>query len=118
MIRSEPAPGGSPFDWLSRRLMETTGLGDKISDGDPRRREMAVRGTVRLALKRAGLPPESVASGELQAVIQRILPGLLSARGVKEAEAICGSLATELEAQRFVPSHRDDRLGGFMRRTT
>ncbi len=50
------------------------------------------RGTVRLALQQAGLQPASVTSDQLVVVIDRILCGELTARGVGNAESVCAEL--------------------------
>lgn len=54
------------------------------------------RGTVRIALKAAGLDPASVDGGQMAVVLERVLPGELARRGVDDAEALCAALAAEV----------------------
>jgi len=51
------------------------------------------RGTVRLALKDAGLEPGRVLPAEMVVVLRRLLPDALRSRGVENAEALCEALA-------------------------
>ena len=55
---------------------------------------MEVRGTVRLALKAGGLDPKSVDAVQMSAVLRRLLPAELEARGVESASAVCESIAS------------------------
>jgi hypothetical protein len=50
---------------------------------------LEARGTVRLALKQAGLDPRSVTAEQLGVVLEKVLPGELAARGVADAAALC-----------------------------
>ena len=54
------------------------------------------RGTVRLALKAAGLDAASVRPSEMAVVVRRLLPRELVARGVDDADGIVESLCTAL----------------------
>lgn len=53
---------------------------------------LAARGTVRLALKQAGLEPRTVTRSQLLVVLEKILPGELTSRGVADAAALCDRL--------------------------
>jgi hypothetical protein len=66
------------FDFTAERLQETTSL-DKL----------AARGTVRLALKAAGLDACSVTTRQMLVVLESVLPGELAKRGVEDGEAVC-----------------------------
>jgi hypothetical protein len=55
--------------------------------------ELATRGTLRLALKGAGLDPKKVTPAQMQVVLERVLPGELERRGVQGAVGICDALA-------------------------
>lgn len=112
----QDAAQDAPFEWLSDRLLETTSLGERTAQGNPRRREMAVRGTVRLALKKSGLPQQGVSREELRTVIQQVLPDLLRSCSVDDAAGICEKLAAEIASQRFGERQRDDYFGGFLKR--
>ncbi len=59
---------------------------------------LEARGTVRLALKEAGLEPSSVSARQLSVVVERIMPGELLARGIGDADAICRDLVHSLAA--------------------
>jgi hypothetical protein len=58
---------------------------------------LAARGTVRLALKQAGLDPKAVTARELAVVAKRLLPAELQARGVGDPESLCTRIANALE---------------------
>ena len=59
---------------------------------------LSARGTVRLALKEAGLDAREVTSAQMLVVLQRVLPGELKLRGVKDAEDVCAAIASRLTA--------------------
>lgn len=78
---------------------------------------LAARGTVRLALREAGLEAASVTPCQLRVVAERVLPRELAARGVEDAEAVCGRLVEGLaglapEADVESPEAVFARLGG------
>lgn len=76
------------FDWLCARLEEDTSL-DRLE----------ARGTVRLALKSAGLEARSVTPDQLGVVIEKVLAGELTARGVDDAGSLCARLGSDLAGQ-------------------
>ncbi len=53
---------------------------------------LEARGTLRLALREAGLRPDSLTAEQVRAVLQHILPSQLKQRGIDETEQICGTL--------------------------
>ena len=61
---------------------------------------LEARGTVRIALKDAGLAPDSVRGPELQVVLQRLMPKELTARGVAAAEEICRAIGAAMAGVR------------------
>ena len=78
---------------------------------------LAARGTIRLALKQAGLEPKTVTAQQLGVVVSRLLPAELSARGVTDPEALCATLARSLEGLASGPAGETpeavfQRLGG------
>lgn len=78
--------GYSPvFEWVCSQLEQRTGFA-----------RIEARGTVRLALKQAGLEPQSVTSSQMQVVIARLLPAALAARRVNDSAAVCDVLQREL----------------------
>lgn len=54
------------------------------------------RGTVRLALKEAGLEPGRVRPAEMAVVLRRVLPAALRSRGIENAETVCEALAVSV----------------------
>lgn len=73
------------FDFTAERLEEATAL-DKL----------AARGTVRLALKAAGLDPAAVSTRQMLVVLKSVMPGELKKRGVEDAGPVCQRLGEAL----------------------
>jgi hypothetical protein len=59
---------------------------------------LQARGTVRCALKAAGLDASSVSARQMSEVVERILPGELESRGISDADSICRDLVRSLPA--------------------
>ncbi len=57
---------------------------------------LSARGTVRLALKSAGFEPRKVTSVEMVVVVKRVLPAELKARGVRNADEVCATIADRI----------------------
>ena len=96
----------SIFDFLCGELERESSL-DRLE----------ARGTVRIAIKQAGLDPHTAMPQELAVVVQKVLPGELSARGIDDADAICAALAKRVSEQnagevRETPEAIFARLGG------
>jgi len=70
--------GSQAFEWLCEALTTSSSL-----------ERLEARGTVRIALKEAGLEARSVSPNELAVVVQRILPRELRQRGVTDEVALC-----------------------------
>jgi len=70
------------FDWVCARLQQSSSLS-----------ELEARGTVRLALKQAGLDARSVSASEMAVVLRKVLPGELAQRAVEGAGPLCEALA-------------------------
>jgi hypothetical protein len=66
---------------------------DKLEQGTALDR-LAVRGTVRIALKQAGLEARAVTPQQMGVVLERVLPAELASRGVDGAEALCARIRT------------------------
>ena len=75
------------FDFVAQKLEQGTDF-DKLE----------ARGTIRLALKQAGLEAKTVACDQMAVVLDKVLPGELKARGVDEPEAICEAIARDLKS--------------------
>ncbi len=58
-------------------------------------KRLEARGTLRLALKQAGLSADSVTVDQLRVVIEKLLPGELEARGIDAPAEVCGQLSAE-----------------------
>lgn len=69
------------FDFAAERLEHATSL-DRLQ----------ARGTLRIALKQAGLEPASLTLDQLRVVLERILPGELDTRGVAGAADTCNAI--------------------------
>jgi hypothetical protein len=54
---------------------------------------LATRGTLRLALKSAGLDPKTVTREQMHVVLERVLPRELESRGVVGPDEVCKALA-------------------------
>jgi hypothetical protein len=57
---------------------------------------LEARGTLRIALKQAGLDPASVKADELCVVARMVLPQELAARGIADTESLCERLRSGL----------------------
>jgi hypothetical protein len=94
------------FDWTCQQLQESTSL-DRLES----------RGTVRIALKSAGLDATSVLPGQMRVVLEKLMPGELAARGIENAKAVCARLAegvVEIDSGAMAESPDEvfRRLGG------
>lgn len=57
---------------------------------------LEARGTVRLALKAAGLDSRGVTPDQMRVVVESVLPGELQARGVADGDRVCTALKGKL----------------------
>jgi hypothetical protein len=73
------------FDFVCEQLEARTSL-DRL----------AARGTVRIALKQAGLDSRSVTPDQMGVVAERVLVSELTTRGVSGAQALCTDLAAKV----------------------
>lgn len=64
----------------------------EVLDRDTALDALAARGTVRLALKAAGLDPRSVTPEQMRVVVSELLPRELKARGVENDAAVCAAI--------------------------
>ncbi len=75
------------------------------------------RGTIRLALKQAGLEAESVSPDQMKVVFEKVLPSELESRGIEGASGLCCDLAAAVAnvdagGQAESPDAVFARLGG------
>lgn len=94
------------FDFVCTQLEAGTSLG-----------RLEARGTVRLAVKQAGLESRGVTPDQMAVVVARILPEELSSRGVEDGASLCASIGVglqDLEAGEVgeTPDAVFQRLGG------
>ncbi len=73
------------FDLVAERLEHHTGF-DRLG----------ARGTLRIALKAAGLQPKSMTGAQLQVVFERVMPGELDSRGVSDMQDVCAAVLADL----------------------
>lgn len=94
------------FDYVCEQLERRTSL-DRLQ----------ARGTVRLALKEAGLDAAGVTPDQMKVVLDKVLPAELAARGIEEPESHCAALAAGIEGLAAAPAGESPdavfaRLGG------
>ena len=75
------------FDLAAERLEHHTGF-DRLT----------ARGTLRIALKAAGLDPKNLTGAQLQVFFKKVMPAQLKKRGVKGAEDVCAAVLANLES--------------------
>src|SRR3712207_6217258 len=74
------------FEWTSAALERATSFNS-----------LQARGTVRLALKKAGLDATTVNVMGMTAVLTRVMPRELASRKIDDGESICVRLANDLK---------------------
>ena len=99
-------PDSAAFEFACGQLETRTSL-DRL----------AARGTVRIALKQAGLEARSISPEQMGVVVQKILPTELSSRGIDAVEEVCQAILSGLRSVAAGPlSETPDavfkRLGG------
>ncbi len=73
------------FDFAAERLEHHTSL-DRLE----------ARGTLRIALKIAGLTAKSVTPGALCVVFEKVMPEELDSRGVSDMQDVCAAVLADL----------------------
>ncbi len=73
------------FDFAADRLEHHTGL-DRLE----------ARGTLRIALKAAGLEPRNLTGAQLQVVFEKVMPGELDSRGISNVPNVCAAVLAGL----------------------
>lgn len=94
------------FDFVCDHLEQKTSL-DRL----------AARGTVRIALKQAGLEARSVTPQQMAVLAEKVLPAELSSRGVEGGDALCRDMIGTLKGMSSsggaeTPDAVFKRLGG------
>jgi hypothetical protein len=80
-------PDSPVFEWVSAALERATTFDS-----------LQARGTMRLALRKAGLDAASVDIQGMCATLQHLMPKELSMRKIADGEAICARLVMDLRA--------------------
>ena len=73
------------FDFAADRLEHHAGL-DRLE----------ARGTLRIALKSAGLEPKNVTGAQMRVVFEQVMPGELDSRGVVDIQVVCAAVIADL----------------------
>ncbi len=73
------------FDFSTEKLEQHTGFS-----------RIEARGTLRIALKDAGLDARSVTGAQLCVVLEKVMPLELGKRGVKDAAEVCKAVIEEM----------------------
>jgi len=88
------------FDRLATTLEERTELS-----------RLEARGTLRLALKNAGLEPEKLTPSYAEALVKKILPRELESRGVPDVPGVCDAVPRAAQqAGAAADAHRPEAL--------
>ena len=73
------------FDFAAERLKHHAGF-DRL----------AARGTLRIALKAAGLAPNNMTGAQLKVVFEQVMPGELESRGINNVPDVCAAVLADL----------------------
>ena len=76
----------SLFDFAAQKLEQHTGFS-----------QLEARGTLRIAVKSAGLEAKSLTVAELRVVFEKLMPGELEQRGVEDTPSVCAAVVRDLE---------------------
>jgi len=87
----------SLFDFAADQLEQKTSL-DRLE----------ARGTLRIALKSAGLDPKHLGVDQLRVVFERVLPGELETRGVDGHDTICRDLIDAIVSSEWSQQDAED----------
>jgi len=97
----------TPFDFVCSQVEHATELST-----------LEARGTVRLALKAAGMDPKTIGVAQMRVVLEKVMPAELRNRGCADPERVCADISTQLGAKSFSTPSGDSpetifaRLGG------
>lgn len=74
------------FGLASERLQEASGLEGVVA-----------RGTLRLALRDAGLDSKHVTREQMEVVLDRVMPAMLERRGIQDPDDVCIEVVQSLQ---------------------
>jgi len=77
----------SLFDFAAQKLEQHTGFS-----------QLEARGTLRIAVKSAGLDPKSLTVDELRVVFEKLMSRELEQRGVQDTLGACAAVLRDLES--------------------
>lgn len=77
----------SLFEFIAAKLQAQTDLD-----------QLEARGTLRIALKEAGLDPRNVTPAQMSVMLEKTMPRELLARGVEGVESLCQGLIAGLKS--------------------
>jgi hypothetical protein len=96
------------FDFVCQELERATSLS-----------LLEARGTLRLALKAAGVDARGVSAAQLRVILDKLIPGELRKRGCEDADGVCRDIGVRLASKSFDAAPAADspeavfaRLGG------
>jgi hypothetical protein len=76
---------------------------DLVAEEIERRTDLArleARGTLRIALREAGLDARNVTASQMSVLLQKVMPREMRSRGIDDAEGICNAIAGALASAR------------------
>ena len=80
----------TPFEFVCSEIESATSL-----------TSLEARGTVRIALKAAGIEARTATPAQLKVILEKLIPGELKKRGCEDAEGLCKGINTKLVGQKF-----------------
>jgi hypothetical protein len=80
----------TPFEFVCAEIERATSL-----------TSLEARGTVRIALKTAGIEARTATPAQLKVILEKLIPGELKKRGCEDAEGVCRGINTKLAGQKF-----------------
>ena len=64
---------------------------------------LEARGTLRIALKAGGLDTKGLTAEQLGVILERVLPGELTKRGVEDAAGVCAAVMASIKDSATAP---------------
>jgi hypothetical protein len=92
------------FEWLCTELCNRTGLAS-----------LAGRGTLRLALQKAGLEPRTLTKEQGVVLVERVLAGELKLLGIANAVPLCTDIGLSLRLMAFAKNAPESAEAAFAR---
>ena len=80
----------TPFEFVCSEIERATSL-----------TSLEARGTVRIALKAAGIEARTATPAQLHVILEKLIPGELKKRGCEDAESLCKQIAKRMAGRSF-----------------